>query len=459
MNLLHFHGLHRAMFLRVLPPCLILSSLGIIGCSRAGDGPEGHTFRRYQEEGVTVAHSSGTPKYEGELFRYESRLELQEDERVASTLLLGSPPWIDEEGNYYVADQTPSDFPSVARIAVFDSTGRFRYAFGRPGEGPGEFRHPRITRLSGGEIDVMDVGGYRLHRFTTDGRLIETITFPRTSTTFSVGLVVRLPAGGYAGIGSPVRFSRNDLPKEGERRDDLRRVTGYSTAWDSLWSLETGIVPGPKVILISRGEMNLYTTAPTPFAPLPQVAYGERLGFLLTTGREPVLDGYDEAGQHRLRIRIDLPLRPVTESDREREADALRRQMEAATGLDRELLKEQLQQIEYPPAKAFWAEEGRNGIQFDESGFIWIRLPKWATEGEEVPPEGGAVEGPLRRYLVLSPEGEYLGITTTPARGDCRITRGQMVSLERDPETQAPHVVAWRIRPVVPGLGEYPPRP
>ncbi len=450
---------HHKTVLRIPVLCLLLLTSAITGCSRTGDAPEGHRFRHYVEAGVAVAHSSGIPKYEGEIFQYESRLELQEDERVASTLLLGSPPWIDEEGNYYVADQTPSDFPSVARIAVFDSTGRFRYAFGRPGEGPGEFRHPRITRLSGGEIDVMDIGGYRLHRFTTDGRLIETVTLPRTSTTFSLGLVVRLPAGGYAAIGSPVLFSRNDLPKEGDRRDDLRRITGYSSAWDSLWSVETGIVPGPKVILISRGEMNLYTTAPTPFAPLPQVAYGERLGFLLTTGREPVLDGYDEAGQHRLRIRIDLPLRPVTESDREREADALRRQMEAATGLERDLLKEQLQQIEYPSSKAFWAEAGRNGIQFDENGFLWIRLPEWATEGEEMPPEGGNVEGPLRRYLVLSPEGEYLGVTTTPARGDCRITRGRLVSLERDPESQAPHVVAWRIRPAVPGLGEYPPRP
>ena len=63
-------------------------------------------------------------------------------------------------------------------------------------------------------------------------------------------------------------------------------------------------------------------------------------------------------------------------------SDALRRQMEAATGLEKELLKEQLQQIEYPPAKAFWAEEGRNGIQFDESGFLWIRLffNGWGTK-------------------------------------------------------------------------------
>ena len=97
------------------------------------DAAPGHHFRTSVEDGVTVAFSSGIPKYDTELFRYEEWFVIREDEREESLLVRPEPGTLDEQGFLFVPDSSPSDWPSVSRICVYDSTGVFQFAFGQPG--------------------------------------------------------------------------------------------------------------------------------------------------------------------------------------------------------------------------------------------------------------------------------------------------------------------------------------
>ena len=56
------------------------------------------------------------------------------------------------------------------RILAIDSGGRFKFAFGRAGSGPGEFNHPLgIDVAADGRIFVADSGNHRIQVFNADG--------------------------------------------------------------------------------------------------------------------------------------------------------------------------------------------------------------------------------------------------------------------------------------------------
>ena len=59
------------------------------------------------------------------------------------------------------------------RIQVFDETGRFLFAFGRKGTGPGEFNEPcDVTISRTGHVIVADRLNDRFQLFTPDGKFL-----------------------------------------------------------------------------------------------------------------------------------------------------------------------------------------------------------------------------------------------------------------------------------------------
>lgn len=67
-------------------------------------------------------------------------------------------------GNIYVADS------GNARVAVFDPKGQFIKAFGRKGNGPGEFQYPEnLAVMANGDLVVADIDTRTIHLFTADG--------------------------------------------------------------------------------------------------------------------------------------------------------------------------------------------------------------------------------------------------------------------------------------------------
>ena len=82
----------------------------------------------------------------------------------------------DSEGRIYALDGREY------LIKVFDSEGRFLRAFGKKGQGPGEFSVPgRIILTPTDEVVVLDAGNRRLSFFTRDGMLSKELSTAKWS--------------------------------------------------------------------------------------------------------------------------------------------------------------------------------------------------------------------------------------------------------------------------------------
>jgi hypothetical protein len=176
-----------------------------------------------------------------------------------------------------------------------------------------------------------------------------------------------------------------------------------------------------------------------PFGPGPVAVYSDLHGVLLTSGKEPVIDAYSLEGTHTMRIRIDLPPRPVTDEDRRRHETPIKERLAESRPELKVFYKAELDALEYPEHMRYWS-----GLEVDDAGFIWIEIPEYVTALEH------GEDAVL--YYVLSPEGEYLGITRLPTyrRGRTRLTKGYLTVVEMDRETGEKEIVAYRIRPAVP---------
>ncbi len=143
-----------------------------------------HSFREYEEDGVTIAETSGGPKHKENLFTYEKVLTLAQNEEIEESLLFQPIHFLmDEEGRYYVLDY------GNKRIAVFDQDGKYSHGIGREGQGPGEFQFPWLLSARDGYVTVLDSRLRRTSIFDYNGRFIKHITFSRarintTSRTF-----------------------------------------------------------------------------------------------------------------------------------------------------------------------------------------------------------------------------------------------------------------------------------
>ena len=94
----------------------------------------------------------------------------------------------------------------------------------------------------------------------------------------------------------------------------------------------------------------------------------------------------------------------------------------------------------FADAKAFWGM-----VEIDSEGYFWLDLSLHPEE----------TSGDFHTFMVLSPEGEYLGMTTRPYGPNAHIARGRMYILEQDAETGEIVPAIYGIRPAVRGFA-YP---
>ena len=73
----------------------------------------------------------------------------------------------DEKGNVFVSEYGDND-----RIQVFDPQGKYLYAFGKPGRGPGELARPQSMVIEAGLVYVTDASNHRIAVFKTDGTFV-----------------------------------------------------------------------------------------------------------------------------------------------------------------------------------------------------------------------------------------------------------------------------------------------
>ena len=153
---------------------------------------------------------------------------------------------------------------------------------------------------------------------------------------------------------------------------------------------------------------------------------------LLTDGIEPVLLRYQPDGFLLERIELGIPVRRVTDRERERFNGDLDEEYRAADENQKVYLGWMKDAVIFPERRTLW-----NHIAVDDAGYYWL-------EGSEMDFERND-RGGGSTYHLLDPEGEYLGTTRAPGTG--RVTRGYFMGEVADPGTGLIEYTVWRLVP------------
>ena len=369
----------------------------------------GHTFRSYKENGVQICENSGGPRYTADPFRYEHLITFRGDPRDEETLLYSPVDLsVDGAGNYYICDQ------GNHRIAVFDDAGRYTRSFGREGAGPGETLSMALQSIQGSHISIFDDRLQRTCIFHTDGSLIEVI---RIFEGGQIQGLQRVHNGHLLVTG----FKWRMIDSITHETRSLTQLT--SDGSDTLWIIESDPVEVYANMPVGSGSdrgSNLFSRM--PFSARPVSVYSPDHGILLTDGISPVIRRFDLTGQMIQEIRLGLPFRKVTGAMKQR--------------MKNRFMGRQIDWF-FPEYIGFW-----HGIYVDDSGYIWL----------EAIPENGIPESPTDSVMhVVSPNGEYLGVTEMPAEVR-RIRRGLLLGAWYEIENRDYVPVAYRIHATVEGL-------
>ncbi len=410
----------------------LLLFLSVNGCSKSSEVSPSHSFTVTDENGITIAETTGRPKYEGELFEYELVVTLQEDDREESLLFNPAGFTTDESGYFYVSDT------GNQRIAVFDPDGRYSHSIGRDGRGPGEFQTPRIEEIKDEILTAYDLAQQRISRFQTDGTFIDVTRLRTESVQLSLAKCVMLPGDIQLLMGVGVDFNAG-MGAE----DMLVAVTAYNSSGDTTLSIQTSYVHVLDRIMVNFGGQEMPMPSFLPFGPMPWVTYHHKHGIVVSPGSGSVLDVYSLEGIHQLHINVELQEEQASDSELENLRQYLRGQMEKdELEFQKPMFEAQLAHLPHTVVKAPWRD-----IEIDDAGYFWLKLPSTLL--------GPSPIDSVSTYRILSPRGEYLGLSTQPFGTLPRVSHGRLMVSHLNPETGEQTLMAYAIRPIVRGLN-YP---
>jgi len=290
--------------------------------------------------------------------------------------------------------------PQADRVHLVSTSGQLLGSVGRSGEGPGEFRGLRDAVFDGDRLAVFDRGRRAIEYLSLDGDYLSSLPIDGS------------PWGGFS-------LSNGELLVRGDFRTNPREST--LGTW----------------IRIANGR------APTPFTPpplepLPEEqgvecadlsSWGDRVARLRRT--TPRIEVLDSTAGVVSEMTIDLPVAAVSEAERERALDDLRRRL-AGSGFPPEF-----QQQNVVVMGERWRVKCRFGpLRHDPAGRIAALL-------EQNPDEFGS--GPATLHL-LSKDGVYLArVAFHVAWRDFTLEDGVVYALTRNPDTDLVTLRAYRV--------------
>ena len=266
-------------------PILILA-----GCS----DQTGHAFRTFLENGVSVAETTGGPRYTEPLFTFEEMLRLEQDESRPETLYVNPTGFMmGPEGNYFVLDR------GTSTILKYDANGTYTGSFGGRGEGPGEFMMPDLEAIEGDTLILYDRSQMRLTRFRTDGTLLDII--PTQAYNWMPYI---LPISGNRFV---VNTGKTEFRGDFMYRASLLFIVNAADK-DTTCSLSTSLVQNS---FVTRSG-SAWSASSLPYVAWPSVQYIRGQGILVSDGDRPELAWCDLEGSIRSIIRLGMDERLMT---------------------------------------------------------------------------------------------------------------------------------------------------
>ncbi len=372
------------------------------------------------ENGITVAANTGGPRFEGDLFSFELEVTLLQDSDEPESLIYEERgfAWddkgffMDADGVFYVRDR------GNGRVAAFDASGRYVKGIGRIGPGPGEFGNSfELITVADGVIEVYDPGPRRFTRYSADGMVQDMVSAPIP------GFRIRYDreAERFTNITSAVHLGSELITSNvGFRTVDKNGETIASASTEAVperyaypWDTRTGI-----------------GWTAVPFAVQPFGAYAPDGSIVLVQSTEPVVWWYQPDGTVMRKITMDIPVGPIDQRDLDAHFDELGRTLEEGNAREKMRLERMRQSVWAPEHRAYWSF-----VTIDDRGYVWLEVFELASERSE---QGG---GTL--YHVLSPQGEFLGSTRSPAAG--KVMRGHLLGTVTESETGRVDYTVWRM--------------
>ena len=272
--------------------------------------------------------------------------------------------------------------------------------------------------------------------FRTDGTVEDIFTLPKAVSYISD--MYRTPENNWVAL-------NRIFEERGSLRYQQNGFTTITPDLDTLGAAETEMLPTfyrYMMVLDLEGEMMEFPSwMVLVFAPQPDAKYVPGSGMLLSTGKEPVLSWYHFDGTCYRRIMLDIPVRPLTEKEKNEYLARLDSSIEEqAEGRLKESLRSARKTMVFTETKGCWSS-----VMVDDAGYIWLQVPESREERQEA--GGGYL------YRLVSPEGEYLGLTRLPEEGEIR--QGCLLAIDFDPDTDEEIPTVWRLIPQVDGF-KYP---
>ncbi len=406
-------------------------------CSRSNEESTSHSFRVYTEDGVTIAETTGGPKYKGEIFSYVVELVLAPGETEESFLDFPRQFFSDSDGYIYVVDE------SKAAVMVYHPNGQYSHTIGKKGFGPGEFQHPRVQEVSNGIVSIFDLPTRRLSYFTFEGNLLETVSAPTVSGMLAMGWNTRvfhiLPNG------TELLVFRHQYQLSNKATERVSALF-LSTDGDTLADIGTEWIDTGYPVEISSTNGPSFTMGRAyPFGPQSTCTFNPQVGIVQGTGVDPILYLYGLDSELKKEIRIIQEAEIVNADKRQSVIQAVRDQILSNEEVIGGFWHEYLDNLQFPKSVAFSAD-----VEIENSGYIWVKVPEYPT---------AVAEYADSTWRLFSPEGEFLGITRrpeddmrNPAGSWRRAFNGRLFILHEDAETGEYLPTVYRIHPAIEGL-------
>ena len=347
---------------------------------------------------------------------------------------------VDRRGRLYVAD-------GAMKIRVYGPDGKFVRAFGRRGQGPGEFMSIDRLWFAGDTLVVTSLGARRATLFSPAGDMLVTWDL-RLADGGRAELLARRPTGWLAWV-RPRSREMSLAPLT------LFQDTVQLAMYDPVTKVPANAVLRRQIGQRRSAQADLYP--PTPiFEPQPVTAIGID-GTQFHTRGQYTIDVFDPSGRHVRRISRAVPVKPITPKHVEQLNDYLDAprspggRPRAPRGGEQRL---GLQVQEKHPLAPAFAVIGAMLVAPDNSLIVQridavdpIEL-EWLTGFDATErPSVLIARGPTR-WERLDPQGRYIGAVNLPAQFQPRSYDGQRLTGVQRNADGVEFVVRYRLAPV-----------